>query len=311
MRAFKKMFFVLVVFLATLVVQRYGQASPLSITDEDGKQMAKFEQAEKSGNLSLAPAMIAVLQRSPPADACVITVAAHALARFGDTGAILAFESIINNKEENPSVINYVRAQEARLQGESRSAGESNSKTQARVKVETFYQVLGLTPKILNLKVQPFNPNIPAPTSMEIYAEEELADMVDDGNYSDYAMLPGIKQVNFAAFDARKMRLAALSKPDRIQAMVKNLADSNDSNIGLDYMEMLLAAKEGAPAGEAALAQLKEMDLHREKHTRNNFSHIFLLIHYTHLSGWEQVRDHYKADNDPGIADEAANDLTE
>ncbi len=275
-------------------------------TDTEVKQITQFMQAEKKGDHSLDAEMIAALQQRPLANAEVLLTAAHALARFGDMDGLSAIEMAAQSKDIYPDVAVKLKVQAAYLQAENLALEMPEGQAKAKAKVDTFLQVLNLTPQKINREVGEYNRRNSTldPAPLALTAMGELADMIYHGVYQDYAALSAVHQIDFRLNPATalQMRLAALSHKDRIVAMVKDLA--GDRNLSTDA-EIRIATNEGVEAGQEAVAQLGRMAQNRGSYSKKNFENLFLLIHYTQPPNMKAVRAWYLSDPDPGVAEDA------
>lgn len=288
----------------TLLGGSRSLAYPPITTEEDGKQITQFMSAEKRGDHSLDANMIAVLQQRPLADPAVLQAAAHALARLADTDALPAFDAAASSKDILPDVAFFIRVQAARLQAESRGQGLPDGSAKAKAKVQTFLQVLDLTPQKINSDVAAYNKTQTYPVPLALTASVELADMIYHGTYRDYASLPSVQQVDFKqnSYTNLLMHLAPMSQKDRIAAMVKDLTADKKWNADA---ELRLAADEGVAAGQAAIAQIGRMDQNRAGYSQESFHTLFRLIRYTQPPEIEAVRARYKTDADTKFAEDA------
>ena len=283
---------------------RQSLAFPPNLTDEDGKQITQFVLAEKNGDHSLDAAMIAVLQQKPAADPAVIMAAAHALARLADTNALPVFDAATSSQDTPRYLSMFLQVQKARLQAESRGQEAPDGDARARAKVAAFLQSLNLTPDKINSDVAEYKKTNAYPEPIGLQAMDEMADMIYHGTYKDYAGLPVIQQINFKeeSSTALLMRLAPLSRRDRIAAMVQDLSNAKTSNVD---MELRLASDEGPAAGQEAIAQLARMDQSRASYSRKNYLTLFTLISDTKPPEEDAVKQQYEADPDAELSQDA------
>lgn len=273
-----------------VVYQYQGRLKP-----DDADSVARMHLAGLRGDRTQVPDMIKALE-SPVHWGYSIT-ALHALARLGEVQAL----PVIEQKYMPRSIMaagsgsiegNYAQAARARLLAESSVRGMPGGKAKAAAKVARFYQELGMTaadlvpfsPRPQSLSLPPSDSRIYAVTHGDartpaFYAMCELADVVYEGPYEDYAALPDVARVDFTKDYglALKMRLAPLSRAERIATMVSELAHKKALRSEEDY-EMQLLIDEGLPAGAAIAAQLREMDKHRDQYTHAGFAALFRVL---------------------------------
>lgn len=175
------------------------------------------------------------------------------------------------------------------------------------MKVDTFLQLLNLTPQKVNSDVAAYNkgqPYPPPPPPVGLEAIGELADMIYHGNYKDYAALASVQQIDFqqGRYTKLVMRLAPLSRKERIATLVKGL--TADKNYDADA-ELRLATDEGVAAGQEAITQLGRMDKNRADYTQESFHNLFRLIIYTKPPEVEALRAYYKTDTDAKFDEDA------
>lgn len=303
----KRVFAALFVGFAFLGGGRSFAFLPPMPTDTESKQITQFMQAEKKGDHSLDAEMIAALQQRPLPNAQVLLTAAHALARFGDMDGLSAIETAAQDKNIYPEVAVNLKVQAAYLQAENLASEMPEGQARAKVKVDTFLQLLNLTPQKVNRDVVASNKPQPypsPPSPIGLVAMGELVDMIYHGNYKDYADLPSVQQIDFKqnGYTNMVMRLAPLSRKERIATLVKDLAA--DKNYDTDA-ELRLATDEGAAAGQEAVAQLGRMEQNRSSYTKANFHQLFVLISQTHPPEMKAVRTWYSADPDIKVAENA------
>lgn len=186
------------------------------------------------GDRTQIPAMIVAL-KNPPHDA-YYKVTLHALAQLGATDALHTINALIDTSlvEHDLDLNSFARAARARLVAENSAKDVKPKAAQAAAKVERFYVELGTTPADLNASisvshyaVQHWDAADFAPSlSWQVYAMRELADMVYQGPYADYASLPGVARVKFSLDDmaALKVRVAALTPGQRITTLMEDLS---------------------------------------------------------------------------------------
>ena len=131
----------------------------------------------------------------------------------------------------------------------------------------------------------------------------EIADMVYQGDYNDYAALPTASQLNFQTdfASALKMRLAPLAKADRVKAMVEDLAHVQYLGSDQNY-EMQLLDDEGLLASHAITAQLHQMDGHRSLYPREGFESLFRALGSAGDATQAPLVEQYTHDQDGYIA---------
>lgn len=137
---------------------------------------------------------------------------------------------------------------------------------------------------------------------------EQLADMVYHDSYKDYAALPGIAAVNFSADPpaALKMRLAPLSRPERITAMIYDLTHRTRTVwSAVDNDEVQLLDDEGLDASHAVADQLKTMEQHQGEYKPTAFGAMFSVLNNVGDKEQAPLVYHFKSNPDPVIAEYA------
>ena len=302
-----------------------ADAAPLRpLYPEEQRQMALMRPAGINGNRTGIPMMLAVLTdpmkpRPMTVDAIpqpvvllvtphpsTVKTALHALAQLGATEALPIIDIDLKENTVDPS---YARVERARLVAENEATGVSSGT--AQVKINRFYKELGLTRADLNTAAIAYEGNSRLgkhSPSAEVYAMREIADMAYRGSYSDYAVLPAVNQLNFQSDypSALKIRLAPLTKADRVKTMVDDLAHTQSIGPKQKY-EMQLLDDEGILASRAAAAQLQQMDSHRNQYPREGFEAIFSVLSGAGDSTQAPLVEHYTQDQDGYIAYFASN----
>ena len=121
--------------------------------------------------------------------------------------------------------------------------------------------------------------NGPITQPVALYALRQLADMVYHGEFARYAALPDVVLTHFREDygSALKMRLAPLSRPERLQTLIEELAHRQVLR-GESYHDMQLAANEGEAAGQLITAKLEQMEANPEEYADVGFSALFRVL---------------------------------
>ena len=285
----------------------------VGLSAEDENHAIQAQQAGLAGDTSQIPAITALLRQ--PVQPALHETALMALARLGAASALPLFDALIQNKD-NPDVAAFAVAARARLAAESAAQSFSPGPSQAANKVTRFYQELNLSPQDLNAAVANYQQNsrqrpaisLPFATSVGEEAVVQLADMIYHDGSENYASLPGVSAVNFAADppSALKMRLASLSKEERIATMIFDLTHKiSPVWTPLDNDEVQLLTDEGQPASRAAAAQLVVMEQNRQSYKSTAFGAMFSVIANVGDRDQAPLVKHFKADPDPIVAEYA------
>jgi hypothetical protein len=287
--------------------QRYGSLSP----DMDAKTMQAHE-AGLSGDTTQIPAIIDLFRQ--PVNPDSHETAMLALARLGATQALPQFD-ILSQDKDNPEVARFALTARARLVAESQTQALAPGPARSAAKVSRFYQELNLSPQDLNAALADFQHNysgklhvtLPQATEVGLDAVDQLADMVyhdAPGVATEYASLPGIAALNFAAQPpaALKMRLAPLSKPERIATMIQDMMHKKKWS-PLENDETQLLDDEGLDASHAVAAQLKLMEQHRTNFITDDYEVMFGVLYNIGDKEQAPLIAHFKEDANPAIAD--------
>jgi hypothetical protein len=287
---------------------RYGGRLP----QETEKQTMQAHQAGLNGDTTQIPAILDILRL--PFDPDSHETAMLALARLGAVQALPQFDTISRNKDHT-EIADFAIAARARLVAESQAPPPGLGR--AAAKVARFYQELNLSPQDLNAALADYQHNysgklhvtLPQATEVGLDAVEQLADMVyhdAPGVAAEYASLPGIAALNFAADppSALKMRLAPLSKPERISIMIQDMMHKKKWS-ALDNDETQLLDDEGLDASHAAAAQLKLMEQHRANFIAEDYETLFGVLHNIGDKEQAPLIAHFKSDADPIVAEYA------
>lgn len=259
------------------------------VRDEHRNDVAAIRDAGHERDQSKISHIIEVLTKPPRFN--YVYTGLHTLAQMGATEALPTVDLYVN--DPSGYVSNYAVAAKARLLAESTANRMKEVKQAPAAKVARFYKELGLTPADLNAALLAFNhpeltvsaesrnwsSNQPPLTPIGVYAMRELADMAYDGPYQDYASLPGFAQVNFQDDypAALKMRLAPLSREQRLHTLIEELANKKVLRME-NYYEIQLAVNEGKAASRLAAQKLQEMGLHHEQYASVGFCCLFGMI---------------------------------
>lgn len=278
------------------------EAAPLrGVHSDESGQIASMRKAGITGDRAQIPAMIAVLSDPSHPHPLVIRTALHALAQLGATEALPFVDTVAQSKVLEPD---YVKVAHQRLLAESDARSTADTNAQAATKVSAFCSGLGLSADQLNgatasLQSESSKQSLP----LQIIALREIADMAYLGNYNDYAALPAIKQLNFTPDypSALKIRLAPLTKADRVKTMIDDLAHTQSVGPKQKY-EMQLLDDEGVLASRAAAAQLQQMNSHRDQYPREGFEAIFSVLSGAGDATQAPLVERYTQDQDGYIA---------
>lgn len=268
-------------------------------TFEDEERLAEMTQAGLRGDHSQVPAMIDVL-KNPPHIAFPYTVI-HALAQLGATEALPVMELYVNQTMEQPpgdtNLSNHALVARARLLAENSARDLANGKAQAAVKVHRFFAELGISSAHINAGLAAEKAkrsgfvisSAPDPVSIERYALRALADMAYQGNNPDFAGLPEVSVLRFQEDypSVLKMRLAPLSREQRIATLVDELSHRKVGKTEIERYDMQLLINEGTAASHAVAAQLVEMQAHRSSYASAGFAAMFCVL--TSIGDQEQV----------------------
>lgn len=279
---------VLLASVCVLLVQAKTCASiSHAIMPDDENRLAEMRLAGLRGDRSQVPAMIVALKK-PPHEA-YYDVTLHALAQLGATDALPVIKTVMDTAQEEHDLQlnNFARVAKARLLAESSVRDVKPKAAQAAAKVERFYTELGTTPADLNASISVSHyavdhwdaADLAPPLSWQVYAMRELADMVYQGPYADYAPLTGMALVKFSLDDLAglKVRVAALTPGQRIATLMEDLSHWKIWDKDGNYKLQLLADV-GVSASRAAAAKLLDMDKHRDKYPRNGFRALTAVI---------------------------------
>ncbi len=217
----------------------------------------------------------------------------HALAQLGAVEALPLVDRSVEERYEDES--NFAQAARARLIAEASGSEIPAAEGHAGVKVRAFFRELDRTHTTLNADLYAFRHPAAAlnergqrffisttgPTTqpVAIYALRQLADMVYHGEFARYAVLPDVVLTHFREDygSALKMRLAPLSRPERLQTLVEELAHRQVLR-GETRYDMQLAANEGEEAGRLIAAKLEQMEANREGYSGAGFTALFRVL---------------------------------
>lgn len=216
--------------------------------------------------------------------------ALHAAAQLGATEALSAIDAIL--QKDDQTVSPYAKVAKARLLAEDSTKAIGNRAARAAVKIQRLYAELGLSPADLNAGLTayqaPLHPDAsgrfsvstrPRPVPVEVYAMREIADMVYQGAYADYASLPGVIGVNFPSDypSGLKLRLASLPPNRRVDTLIQELAGGQIPGNDEQYaMQLVLDAE---PAASPAIGtKLREMDAHKSEYPEQGFTALLSLL---------------------------------
>ncbi len=241
-------------------------------------------------------AHIISMLNSPP-HISYVEAGLHALARMGAVQGLPIVQTYIDT--DSGDLERYAVVVKARLLAESASPTTNDalvdSRQESMIKVKRFYEELHMTPLDLNEALTAFQtPNItigedgktyhhfstlPPSPSVGVYAMRELADIVYNGSFNNYASLPEIAGVNFQKDypAALKMRLAAVPHNERLRVIIDELANKKALTPN-DYYEFQLAINEGKPASRLAAQKLLQMEAQHDQYASAGFNALFSII---------------------------------
>lgn len=270
-------------------IQQYSYIGPLR--REDYNEVSSVIEAGRSLDHSQVPFIIGVLQ-SPP-HVSYATAGLHALAKMGALEGLPVVQTYIDTDTGDTG--KYAVVVKARLLAENSVSRISSGPQKAVAKVERFYKELNMTSGDMNNALIAFHtPNrqqgaegrasqqfstLPPQPPIGVYAMRELADMVYNGSYQDYASLPQVASVNFQEDypSALKMRLAALPHEERLNTIIDELANKKALTPDDSY-ELQLAINEGKPASRLAAQKLADMESHHDQYASAGFSALFSVL---------------------------------
>lgn len=289
------------------VVAHASSGLPQPVLPQDQDEPARLHMSGLHGDRTQIPAMIAALQKPQPnwAYSCP---ALHALSRMGATEALPAITQLIQSKNY-PIISREAEVAKARLLAEDSTKGLSGG-SQAKAKIEGFYSNLGLTSDDINTRVEVYQSDLSQQLKanmydgtllkpLELFAMEEIADMVYHGSYSDYASLSGVARLNFESDDASalKIRLAPLTQPQRLTTLIDELAnDASDDTKNLYRMQLI--SDEGVAGANAIAIKLRQMDANKPKYSRENFRTMFRTLVAIGDASQIPLVGHFKAQGD-------------
>ena len=250
-----------------------AEAAPLRpLTQQECVQLTSMRSAALRHDASQVPIILSALTSTNNPHQLVLKTAVYALAELGATKALPQFDVL----ESNHTIeANYLRVARQRLIAENAASNGASTQAQADDKIKSFYTGLNISEASINSSVLATQSNkIP---SVELYALRNVADMAYHGNYADYAKYLGNLSFQSDYPAALKVRLAPLSRADRVTALIQDLAATKYWDVRQDY-EIQLADDEGSLAANAASAQLKEMDLHPADYPEEAFATLFAVI---------------------------------
>lgn len=284
-----------------------GSGLPQPVLTQDKNEPAQLHGAGLRGDHSQIPAMIAALQKPQP-NWFYSSPALHALSRMGVTDALPAIEPLIQN-DKYPIVSREAKIAKARILAEDAAKGISGP-SQAKVKIETFYSNLDLTTDDINTQVADYENQLAQQLKantydgtllkpLELFAMEDIADMVYHGSYPDYATLSGVAQLNFQldAASALKMRLAPLAQSQRLTVLTDELSGDTSNDLKNLY-KMQLIADEEAAGGKVVAAKLLQMDANKAHYTTENFRTMFRTLVAIGDPSQASLIQHFKSQGD-------------
>ena len=255
-----------------------GIGTPSS--SEDEIHVVAMRKAGIENDHTQIPFLVATLQH--PSGWQPTFAALHSLAQLGATKALPTINALIQ-KNQDDGTIKFARVARARLIAESSTKKIPNVNKRAEAELNRFLTELQLTSKQLSTTLESQGKaalqRSPS-TSVEVYALREVADMIylkHDLALSRHAKDLGIPfDVDDPA--AEKMRLAQLSRKDRLNMLLEELATARALTPYIFYTTQL-AVDEGLPASRLAGEKLKYMQTHREQYPlQTGFTTMFSVI---------------------------------
>jgi hypothetical protein len=290
---------------AGLLAIQGAAASPAPVTAADDKELAEVRQSGRQADAAQIGKMIRLLKNPPHPS--YMKAALHSLAQLGATEALPTIDEEMQG-ESDADIRSYSVAARARLQAENAAQGVQDSDIAAQTKIRVFYQVLGTSAAGLNSGLEQHHDLITKQafriqTTAEVYAVRELADMVYDGQYTSFASLPGVSEVNYSQDypSALKIRLSSLPPKERVNTMIQRLAQETEQAPN-DAYDLQLLANEGTLASQAAVAKLREMSTQRSKYTYIGFSSLFEVIRGTGDKSQAAFVERFRHDADGRVA---------
>ncbi len=282
------------------------------VSKEDKDRMIDNRLAGLRQDRTRIPATIAAL--NPPAKAETHMTNLLALARLGAVEALPAIDALIA-ADADQETTSYAIAARARLVAEADAREQNVGADRASAKVQRFYEQLRLSPDDLNGAEAAFQPSLQQPggggravvvTPVGVNAVQELADMVYHGSYKDYALLPGVTGVNFQVDHGAglKMRLAPLSRQQRITTMVEELSHKKKYALW-DALEGQLLADEGSAASQAMAAKLRDIREHRSGYSAEGIGSMFGILGDIGDPAYAPLVESFREDSDPAVAEYA------
>ncbi len=191
--------------------------------------------------------------------------------------------------------INFTTVAKARLLAEAHTKTVPDVGKRAEEKVHSFFRHLDTTPAALNADLYAYRhpparlndqgqqvsyvSTGPTPQPTVLYALCHLADMVYQGVYADFAVLPDIVLTHFRDDygSALKMRYAPLPRPERLPALIDEISRLQVLR-GETYQLLQLAINEGAEAAERAALRVTEMEAQLDDYSHIGFTALFMVI---------------------------------
>lgn len=266
----------------------YG-SPPRPVDPQEEDKAETLHLAGLQNDRSQIPSLIVAIEEHTPTWSTLPAI--HALARMGVTEALPALDWWIQD-ERRPIIQSEARVAKARIIALNGASSVKGASAQAASVISRFYSELGLTSVDINAAVadyytrleQQLRTNTYRGSSsllkpVEVFAMQDVADMVYHGSYSAYASLPGVTQLNFQRDEASalKMRLAPLSRADRLNTLCKELAEDKTQALS-NICKMQLIADEGSAGSQAVATKLRDMDAHQSLHTNENFRTLFRVL---------------------------------
>ena len=278
------------------------------LSTEDASRLYDFQRASIKGDRSHLTKMLQSLDN--PSHEGYEYGLPHMLARLGSTEALPILETYILHGSES-TLSNVAKAAKCRIIAEDAVKKMPDGQAKSLKKLQIFLNELRMSATDLNsslLAYQQPEVNSEGRTvirtgaklkTLGITATDEIADMIYHGSYQDYASLPGVAQINFQADypAALKMRLAPLTREQRIGTMINDLANKTVMR-GEDNYEIQLLVDEGTAASEAAAAKLRQMDANKTSFSGAGFGLLINVI--AGVGDMQQIPllDHFEGDAD-------------
>lgn len=302
------------------VLQSCYGSPPRPVDPQEEDKAETLHLAGLHNDRSQIPNLIFAVEKHTPDWSTIPAI--HALARMGATEALPSLDWWVQD-DKQPIIQSEAKVARARIVALNSANSVKGSAAQATAVISRLYSELGLTSADINASVadyyskleQQLETNTYRGSSsllkpLELFAMEDVADLVYHGSYSAYASVPAVMQLNFQlnAASALKMRLAPLSQADRLNTLCKELAEDKTQALS-DVCKMQLIADEGLAGSRAVAAKLRDMDVHQSLHTGDHFRILFHVLAATGDKSQARLVQHFQNERRRNLvaADEVAN----